>query len=206
MTRLPVDPLPGLEDWSPLSPPEAGALFEDFPGDWCIAGGWAIDLFADGPSRPHADVDIEIGGNDLAPLHRHLPGWLLYAAHGDLTLWEAATPFPKSVHNIWCRRPGKQWEFQLMVVELSDREWVYRRDARIRGPRGARVRLIDGLPVIAPEIQLLYKSKLPNRPKDEYDFEHALPHLTAAQRGWLASCLTLLHGDHPWLQRLRGTR
>jgi hypothetical protein len=194
--------LPGLEDWQPISPAEGGALFRNFPGTWCIAGGWAIDLFAGGPGRPHSDLDIHIDRADLPIVHACLPGWLLYAADGDLTLWEADTPFPDDVHDIWCRRQGNRWEFQLMVGEFTEREWVFRRDARIRGPRETMIVRVDDLPLLAPEIQLLYKSKLPNRPKDERDFQHALPHLTIEKRHWLASCLTLLYGNHPWLPML----
>lgn len=206
MSQIVEDTPPGLNDWTPLSPNEVGSLFRGFPDTWCIAGGWAIDLFAGGQSRPHADVDVQIGRNALPLLHRQLPGWLLYAADGDVTLWEEATLFPPGVHDIWCRRPGNKWEFQLMVVELNDHEWVFRRDGRIRGPRDAMIISIDGLPTLAPEIQLLYKSKRPNRPKDEHDFEHALPHLTAAQRQWLTSCLILLYGDHTWVPMLGDTR
>jgi len=200
-----VDPLPGLQDWDPLSPTEAGALFQDFPGAWCIAGGWAIDLFAGRPSRLHTDIDIQIDRNALPMLHRYLPGWLLYAAHGELTPWAIGAPFPEEVHDIWCRRAGNPWEFQLMVVEIDEREWVFRRDARIRGPRDAMILSIDGLPILAPEIQLLYKSKLPNRPKDERDFRHVLPHLSTGKRQWLRSCLILLYGDHPWMPMLGHT-
>ncbi len=54
-----------------------------------------------------------------------------------------------------------------------------------------------GLPFLAPEIQLLYKSSPTNRPKDERDFAHALPSLSTVQRQWLAANLELLYGDHP---------
>lgn len=205
MSQIVADTPPGLNAWTPLTPTGAEALFRDFPGTWCIAGGWAIDLFAGGEPRPHADIDFQIGRHSLPLLHRQLPGWLLYAADEDVTLWEEATPFPPDVCDIWCRRPGQPWAFQFMVVELTDREWVFRRDARIRGPRDSMILWVDGLPVLAPEIQLLYKSKLPNRPKDERDFHHALPRLEAGKRTWLAACLVLLYGDHPWLPLLTTT-
>lgn len=164
------------------------------------------DLIAAGQPRPHSDLDIQIDRADLPIMHASLPGWLLYAAHGDLTLWEGATPLPNDIHDIWCRRPGKSWEFQLMVGDFTEQEWVYRRDARIRGPRDTMIEWVDGLPIMAPEIQMLYKSKLPNRPKDERDFRHVLPHLTAEKRQWLTSCLILLYGDHPWVPMLGDTR
>ena len=89
-----------------------------------------------------------------------------------------------------------------MLGPFTDAEWVYRRDARIRGPRADAVLRIGGLPVIAPEIQLLYKAKRPNQPKDEHDLAQALPRMSLAQRQWLADSLRTLHGDHPWLASL----
>lgn len=202
MSHAVIDGIPGLDDWRPLTPAEAGTLFRDFPETWCIAGGWAIDFSAGGQPRPHADVDIQIGRSALPLLHRQLPGWLLYAADGDVTLWDEATPLPDEVHDIWCRRPGQAWAFQLMVVDLDHHEWVFRRDDRIRGTLDTMTVSIDGLPILAPEIQLLYKSKRPNRPKDERDFRHVLPRLSGAKRAWLAARLILLYGDHPWLSLL----
>lgn len=193
--------IPGLEQWEPLKPDEAGALCRDYPGFWCV-GGWAIDLYAGGQSRAHADIDLVIDRADLPILHRALPGWLLYGADGVLRPWVAGTALPTGAHDIWCRRPGRQWELQFMVGEFTDTEWIFRRDERIRGPRERARVWIDGLPVLAPEIQLLYKSKPPFRPKDEHDFGIALPHLSPGRRDWLAAALTTLYEDHPWLAAL----
>ncbi len=85
MSRITVDSPPKLEDWAPLSPTGSGPLFRDFPGTWCIAGGWAIDLVAGGQPRHHDDIDIQIDRANLAILHESLPGWLLYAADSGLT-------------------------------------------------------------------------------------------------------------------------
>jgi hypothetical protein len=59
----------------------------------------------------------------------------------------------------------------------------------------------DGVTFLTPEIQLFYKAK-GRRPKDEQDFDKALPILPAAQRDWLRNAIELTHGDHPWLDRL----
>jgi hypothetical protein len=193
--------LPALDDWTPLSPREAVELFRDSPGFRAVAGGWAIDLFVGDVTRRHGDVDIQLDRADVGILHASLPGWLLYAAHGELDLWEPGTPLPDEIHNLWCRRPGRAWEVQLMLGDFTDTEWVFRRDARIRGPREAAVVWLDGLPVMAPEIQLLYKSK-GALPKDEHDFAQALPRMSPTQRDWLAKSLRTLHGEHPWLAKL----
>jgi hypothetical protein len=61
----------------------------------------------------------------------------------------------------------------------------------------------DGVPVIAPEIALLFKAKAP-RFKDQRDFDRVLPYLGLAARSWLASALEQAHPGHPWRARVLG--
>ncbi len=61
----------------------------------------------------------------------------------------------------------------------------------------------DGVPVIRPEIALLYKSKRP-RKRDEADLRSALPHLDRGSRMWLAGALTATGGPGPWTRLLEG--
>lgn len=103
----------------------------------------------------------------------------------------------------------RPWRFQPMVLETDGDDWLFRRDDRIRGSLRDLPHQCDGLPVLAPEIQLLYKARLPNRPKDEADFTMAVPHLTDPQRRWLRDTISLLYPgsaeqpEHPWLETLR---
>ena len=61
-----------------------------------------------------------------------------------------------------------------MIAETIDDQWLFRRDARLCRPLSTIGRQTeDGLPYLAPEIQLLYKAKAP-RPKDEADFARVL--------------------------------
>jgi hypothetical protein len=62
-------------------------------------------------------------------------------------------------------------------------------------------RTSEGIPYIAPEIQLLYKAK-GRRPKDEADFMAVHPHLDQQSRAWLTQALTIVHPGHPWLAHL----
>jgi hypothetical protein len=55
--------------------------------------------------------------------------------------------------------------------------------------------------VLAPEIQLLYKSK-GLRPKDQADFDAVLPALRPEQRRWLRDALTIESPSHTWLSGL----
>jgi hypothetical protein len=56
----------------------------------------------------------------------------------------------------------------------------------------------DGIPYLAPELQLLYKSN-ELRPKDEVDPAEVMPALEPRQRKPLSH---LLEPGHPWQQRL----
>src|SRR5581483_22863 len=101
---------------------------------------------------------------------------------------------------VWCR-PDKTapWAIQLMIADTEDDRWLCRRDARIHRPiTTIGHQTSDGIPYLAPEIQLLYKAKAP-RPKDEEDFTKALPLLNQSSRNWLAQALVLIHPGHPWL-------
>ena len=74
-----------------------------------------------------------------------------------------------------------------------------RRDPRITLPlRSLAVDSPWSLPVLAPEVVLLYKAKDP-RPKDELDFATLLPHLTQTRAFWLRDAISLVYGEHPWL-------
>jgi hypothetical protein len=41
-------------------------LFRDYPRPYWVAGGWALDLFAQRTRRPHGDIDVLILARDLA--------------------------------------------------------------------------------------------------------------------------------------------
>jgi hypothetical protein len=185
------------------------ALLADLPGQWWIAGGWAIDLFAGKPWREHSDVDVLVLRKDLAALHDAMPGWELFACQypgaDQLRLWEAGETLPDVVHDIWCRpRFGAPWAMQFMVMdhdETADR-WIYRRDRRVGGSVADMTVLADGYPVLAPEIQLLFKSKAP-RAKDTRDAERALPLLAPERKQRLIDALTISDPENPWIGSLR---
>ena len=90
-----------------------------------------------------------------------------------------------------------------MLDESLGRDWVSRRDERIRRPiTSIGLVTVRGIPYLAPEIQLFYKAEN-GRPKDETDFAAALPVLTKPQRQWLSGALSLVYGPgHPWRARL----
>jgi hypothetical protein len=66
----------------------------------------------------------------------------------------------------------------------------------------ATVRSGAGIPVVRPEIQLLYMAKAMER-KNVDDFETAGPRLDHDDASWLADALATTLPDHPWIAALR---
>ncbi|HEY7782312.1 MAG TPA: aminoglycoside adenylyltransferase [Ktedonobacterales bacterium] len=198
-------------EWRPMPPHEVAHLFAALAAPWWIAGGWAIDLFLGTSTRAHEDIDVQVARRDQAAVRALLRGWDVQEAGHPTTPpndwpfreWRPNATLSPDIHDVWCRpTAGAPWALQLMVAELTGTDWVFRRDSRIRRPiTTLGLGTADGIPYLAPEIQLLYKAKAP-RPKDEADFSNALPFLDSARRQWLADALLLAHPDHPWLARL----
>jgi hypothetical protein len=85
-----------------------------------------------------------------------------------------------------------------MLVEQGDsRTWTYRRDSRIQRPVSEVFWEVDQLPVMRPEIILLYKSKQP-RQNDNHDFDAALPKLDPVARAWLRRSVEAAQPTSPW--------
>jgi hypothetical protein len=111
---------------------------------------------------------------------------------------------PPEVHDIWCRPgPEEPWRIQFMLDDSDGDDWVSRKDPSLRRPLGVLGAFTaDGIPYLAPEVQLFYKAGQ-LRPKDEQDFTEILPSLNAAQRTWLADAIRRVYGSRPWLERLQ---
>ncbi|MFZ1991204.1 MAG: amino acid transporter [Alphaproteobacteria bacterium] len=194
-----------LKPWRPLSPEEVGKLFTGAPFRWWLAGGYAIERFVGRPLREHSDIDVLILRRDHIAARDYLAAYDCWVADppGKLRPWPRGVLLSDAAHDVWCRVNGLDvWQFQLMVDESADDNWVSRRDARIRLPANEIGFVSDGMSVLAPEIQLFYKAKAP-RAKDESDFASAAPSLSDAQRERLAQLIQIAYGaSHPWLARL----
>lgn len=193
--------------WEPAPLEEVADLFGQLAVPWWIAGGYAVELAVGHAFREHADIDVSLLRRDQLAVQEVLPSWEWWAADppGTLRRWLPGEVLPSGVHDIWCRPgAGEPWRVQIMLEESDGPVWVSCRDPLVRRPL-EEIGLAgpEGIPRLAPEIQLFYKAKSP-RPKDERDFDMALPVLSAPQRAWLAWAVETLYGAHPWVARLRG--
>ncbi len=83
--------------------------------------------------------------------------------------------------------------------------WVFRRDPRVtRSLDEVRVNTRSGIPVVAPEVQLLYIAASTEL-KNEHDFKVARPALTVAAAEWLSRSVALAFPEHPWRLALPNT-
>jgi hypothetical protein len=136
------------------------------------------------------------------PLSRNYRPGSFTAKDGRLVPLRAGLP-RSTINSLWCRPQGRHhWLLQLMLDE-SDRDgWVFRRNKRIRAPLTTAIRHTRaGIPYLAPELQLLYKSRA-IRPQDQADFECAAPLLRTPARTWLRESLRTTDPNHHWLAKL----
>ena len=181
-------------------------FFRTYTGRWAICGGWAITLWLDRQSRPHGDIDIAILRSELPLLRTYLleSGWQLnFIENHQEFLWEGE-PLSLPVHQIRGRRKGRRLNsLELLMNDAKSTHWHFRRDPRVSYPiEKAFVTSAGGIPIIAPEVALLYKAKYPNEKKSKHDFERTLPALGEQQQKWLKTSIEMVEPNHPWLSLL----
>ncbi|MER5927643.1 nucleotidyltransferase domain-containing protein [Streptomyces mirabilis] len=192
--------------WEPAVLDDVATLFSSVDVPWWVAGGYAIELAVGYSFRDHSDVDVLLLRRDQQVVQQLLPAWEWWPADppGTLRPWQPGETLSADVHDIWCRPgPSEPWRIQIMLDEAEGQDWISRRCALVRLPIDLLGRNShEGVPYLAPEVQLFYKARQP-RPKDEEDFRAALPALDAGQRQWLATAITLAYGDRPWCEKLQ---
>jgi hypothetical protein len=188
-----------LGPWSPLSLAQTVGLFDNYPSRWWITGGRALELHLGRTWRSHEDSDVSVRRDEVAGILVPLAGWDIHlAAAGRLSPWAGqAAHGEEEQNNLWCRRHNHDpWCLDVTISDGDDRGWVYRRDPNIRVPWDRAVLFdAEGIPYLAPELQLLFKSKN-FRPKDQLDAEVVIPELDADRQSRLRD---LLPETHPWL-------
>jgi hypothetical protein len=193
--------------WNVRTPHDATIFLRDYPGRWWIAGGWAVDAFT-GTSRAHGDLDIGIPRIEAEDFIAFVGATLdVWAAAGSLTpLPRHGSSVPPDCGNLWLRASGADpWDYDVLLDEVSEETWVYKRAPDISRPLKECLWSRDGITYLRPEIQLLLKAKHA-RAKDALDLERCLPRLDASSRTWLAQSLRRENPEHPWTGRLAASR
>ena len=175
---------------------------------WAVCGGWGIDLFLNRQTRDHKDLDVTVKRADQLHMQAFLlsHGWTLEkVALGKLCTWEQGEYLELPIHNVWCHHPDFPPNYlEILFSEVDDKQYKFRRNQQIQLPlERAFLTSASDIPILAPEIILLFKAKTSNENPDyQQDFELTLPMLNTAQRGWLKQAIQAVYGSHNWSNSL----
>jgi hypothetical protein len=182
--------------WTAWSLAQVVQRFGGSRARWWICGGHALEQHTNDGWRTHGDVDVGI-------LRGELPDFA--ALLSDSELWVAAAsrlePYvgqtlTDSAHqnNVWVREAGA-WRLDIQLGGGDAHKWTYRRDPSLhRALEKAVLRSAAGLPYLAPDLQLLFKSTS-IREKDTLDARRVIPVLESHERDFLVRALP---PAHPW--------
>lgn len=190
--------------WRAWHPTELAHRLSGVARPWCIAGGWALDLWHGRQTRDHEDIEFTILREDVAVFREVLTGLDFYTAgDGIVEYLRVDEEPPAAIWQIWCQDTAAQcWRVDMMIEPGTADMWKYKRDPAIARPRREMVGMTeDGLPYLKPAAVLLFKAKH-RRGKDETDFANAVPKLERTERDWLKTCLATAHPGHDWLHML----
>jgi hypothetical protein len=183
-------------------------LFRDYPRPYWVAGGWALDLFAQRTRRPHGDIDVLILARDLAFLAETFTSprpVVQYAETGEQRPWVVGEQLEPGPHALVFPDDNRLCPIQILLAASDADQWVYHRGRGTIRRSLAEITLMSelGLPYLSPEIVLLFKSRS-TRPKDNDDFADVESLLDGQHRQWLVDRIAPRYPDHPWLPVLRG--
>jgi GrpB-like predicted nucleotidyltransferase (UPF0157 family) len=174
---------------------------------WHISSGWALDLHLGHVGRVHHDVDVLVPREDQLEVREYMTArgwkWVTYS-DGKPGPWPAQMRMELPRHQAHAHRDGAFIDF--VISDAQSGVWRFRRNPSIvRTADRAYRRTKTGLPYLAPEVVLLFKSRTSGtlRAKDQLDFARAHGHLEPEPRAWLRWALTVIDAKHPWIELLR---
>jgi hypothetical protein len=177
------------------------------PVAWHVCGGWALDLFMCQVTRVHLDVDVVVSRTDQHVLREHMTarGWtLLTPSDGRIQPWPLYMSLEPPRHQVHAFRHSAFVDF--LLADVDGGVWRYRREPTIIRDAGRMgLRSEEGIPFLAPELVLLFKSKNTSgkeRKNDQTDFERTYTTLEPERRAWLRWALTAVEPSHGWIARL----
>ncbi len=185
------------------TPDQVAAHLAGVAAPWCVAAGWALDLFRGTQTREHGDIEIAVPAAAFPEIRDRFPEHAFDAVSSG-RIWENATPEVLAAsHQTWLRdRTTGDYLLDVFREPHDSETWICRHDQTIRLPyREIIHRTPAGIPYLAPELVLLFKAKHA-RPKDQTDFDGTIPHLAPAQRRTLAELLAHAHPGHRWQANL----
>lgn len=212
---------------------EANELLKNGGFEYAFCGGQALDLFLGYESRAHGDIDVCAYWEDRNRIIQYMQsqGFIVYEMLGGGRahhITDVSDQLRKK-KNIFCFRDGfplvktyppdedgccwieffhtGQTELDFMEFLFNDKSedaFEYARNREIALEMKKAVLSREGVPFLAPELCLLYKSTDTEREGYQQDFELAYREMDPSQREWLRKALLREYPKgHPWLDVLK---
>jgi hypothetical protein len=209
---------------------QADRMLKGHGFDYAFCGGYAIDLFLGYESRKHGDIDVLAywSDRDSIILYMQSLGFQIYEMLGGEKAHHITDiqNQRKEKRNIFCCKEGCElvqiWkteeneifkvdfhhigQSQLNFIEFlfndkTDSEFIYARNHNVKRKLRDAFLSYQGMPYLAPEICLLYKSTDTEREGYQQDYQLASSRMSAEQLGWLDDAIDFLYPQgHKWKQ------
>ncbi|MFZ5353142.1 MAG: hypothetical protein ACOZCL_10530 [Bacillota bacterium] len=207
---------------------EAKLLLNDGNFDYAFCGGYAIELFLDREIRAHGDIDISVYWNDRDKIILYMKslGWDIYEMCGNGVVHKIndINNQLRIKRNIFCKKsdcelvklsPCSQEDMYYLEFDHSgqtrlnfleflfnDRtkiDFLYARNKSLTRSLSRAVLTRIGIPYLAPELVLLYKSTDIERDGYQLDYDEVICAMDSEQKQWLLNALiTMYPTGHPW--------
>jgi len=209
---------------------EAKRFLQNMQVDYAFCGGYAIELFLNRELRTHGDIDVSVywDERDFIIDYMKNDGWKVYEMCGNGVAHQiiGTDNQLKLKRNIFCIRdsctlvniePKSEKDMYIIDFDHSGQtrfdfieflfnsktgaDFCYARDTEITRPLVIAKRFNNGIPYLAPEIVLLYKSTDIMREGYQLDFETAIDEMSKEQKSWLKNALIKTNPfGHPWVE------
>ncbi len=194
---------------------------------WAICGGFALDLFLEKEIRTHSDIDICVFEKDREKIFQYMlqKAWNVYEFRGQGKLRPLnAASISERGRNLMCINgscdfvrlfPCEEENFlyhefihsgikefnylEFLFNEAEDKYFMFDGKKGVARELEKAILYNSGIPFLAPEIVLLYKSSRSDNPEYQYDFEQTYEHMNAEQQNWFSHNLEILYPNgHKW--------
>lgn len=202
--------------------------------DWYVCGGGAIDAFLGKQTRIHKDLDIAVFWEDRNSIVALMlaEGWRVFEACGGGVIHELFEVQQRSEkRNLFCftsnekrcklepigddkyrfgfeKKEQKDFSYIEFLFNQRDEEYLYLPgNANLKRKLNKALLKSNGVPHLAPEVVLFYKSRYleysPDTLDHFQDFDVSLPFLDDEQKQWLGQSLKKEYvNGHEWLKKL----
>jgi len=210
---------------------EANNLLRGQGFEYAICGGYAIDLFLGKETRMHGDIDILAYWKDRDQIITYMwsQGFQVFEMLGGGKAHQITdlADQQKKKRNIFCVYPGcplvqlqktqetdiygivfdhvgqEHLDFiEFLFNDKTETELLYARNPEVKREIDKSILSAEGIPYLAPEWCLLYKSTDPDRESNQQDYTKAMGKMLSSQKEWLNHALKIMYPEgHNWTIR-----